>query len=90
MISQTDGIATGIFQAKQVSPSLVPRRTILVEDVTTMPIADVADIRSIHLDNEAQKPLSTAKETLNTDSSESLSVHQGLDVNRVLSLLDGL
>ena len=45
MISQTDGIATGIFQAKQVSPSHVPRRTILVEDVTTMPIADVADIR---------------------------------------------
>ena len=90
MISQTDGIATGIFQAKQVSPSLVPRRTILVEDVTTMPIADVADTRSIHLDNEAQKPLSTVKETLNTDSSESLSVHQGLDVNRVLSLLDGL
>ena len=90
MINKTEATVPRAFQITTAMSPYMTRRNTPVESPAIPPASDVSEIRSLNLDNEAQQPFSMVKETLNTDHSESLSAHQGLDVNRVMSLLDGL
>lgn len=66
------------------------------------PLAPSRTAQALHIDRievstpqfltnqEAEEALAMVGENVTTSPADALSVHQGLDVNRVLSLLDGL
>lgn len=91
MIRSIEGMAVGMLQSRVVG-SAVHKETNLPDASSTPKTGDVVNLSTpILLTNEeAQEALVTIEESVSASPTEALSVHRGLDLNRVLALLDGI
>lgn len=88
MIRSIEGMAVGMLQ----SSGAVHKETNLPDASSIPKTGDIVNINapSLLTDEEAQEALVTVEESVSASPTEALSVHQGLDLNRVLALLDGI
>ena len=91
MIRSIEGMAVGMLQSS-VAGSAVHEKINLPDASSTPKTGDVVNLSTpILLTNEeAQEALVTIEESVSASPTEALSVHRGLDLNRVLALLDGI
>ena len=91
MIRSIEGMAVGMLQSP-VAGSAVHEKTNLPDASSVPKTGDVVNLSTpILLTNEeAQEALIAVEESVRASPTEALSVHQGLDLNRVLALLDGI
>ncbi len=91
MIRSIEGMAVDMMQSNAAGIA-VHGKTNLPEASRSPETGDVVNVNapSLLTDAEAQEALVTVGESVSASPTEALSVHQGLDLNRVLALLDGI